>query len=122
MCLPRGRIGKLRGFVARQQVNHRSGQVTAAHVGERLEVDHVVGVTGPQKRQEVQPALRARGGKPSKIIVADLGADAVHASMSGAGVVDRDPGGALKPGPEHAAGLVPEPGLAVVQQPHHLAL
>ena len=56
------------------------------------------------------------------MLVADLGAVGVSPLVAGAGVVDRDPGGARKPGPEHADGLVPEPGLAVVQQPPHLAL
>ena len=122
MRLPRGHIGKLRGLVARQQVDHRSGQVAAAHVGERLGVDHVVGVTGPQKRQEVQPALRSRGGKPSEIIVADLGADAVHASMPGAGVIDRHPARRFQPGASHADRLVAKAFLARGQEPEDVAL
>ena len=39
-------------------------------ISQRLVVDHVVGGASPQKRQEVQPALRAGGGEPGKISVA----------------------------------------------------
>ena len=51
------RVGEPLGRVIRQQADHGLGQVAAAHVGERIVIDHIVVVAGAQKLQEVQPAF-----------------------------------------------------------------
>ena len=48
--------GKCRSGVPGRARDHRTGQRPLAHVGERLGVDDVVGVAGPQHLEEVQPA------------------------------------------------------------------
>ena len=92
-----------------------------AHVGECRIVDHIVGETGPQRLKKVQPALAARGAEPGEIVIADLRADGVGATMAGTGVVHRDPARRLQPGPQHVAVLVEKLVLFVDQQAHHLA-
>ena len=93
-----------------------------AHVGQGLGIDHVVAVAGPQHLQEVQPALRAGGGKRGEVIVAELGAEAVLVLVAGAGVVDADPACRRQAGPQHIARLVEEAVLAFRQQPDNLPL
>jgi hypothetical protein len=105
-----------------QARDDRTGQGALAHVGERLGVDHVVAVAGPQHLQEVQPALRAGGGERGEVLVPQLGADAVLMVVAGAGVVDADPARRGQPGPQHLARLGAEGVPARVQQPHDLAL
>ena len=102
--------------------DHQPREAPAAHVSQRLVVDHVVGGASPQKRQEVQPALRAGGGEPGKISVADVRAGAVHALVAGAGVIDRDPRRALEPALKHTGRLGQEVLLAGDEKTHDLAL
>ena len=97
-------------------------QGALAHVGQRLGIDHIVGVAGAQQLQEVEAALGACRGEPGEVLVADLGADAVPALMARPGVVDADPGGAGQAGPQHVAGLGQERLLAGDQQAHDLSL
>ena len=79
-------------------------------------------MAGAQELQEIETALRSGGAKPSEVVVADLGAAAIHAFVASTGVVHRDPGCARQAGAQHIAGLGQEAVLALVQQPHHLAL
>ena len=109
-------------FVPSEPGDHQPREAPAAHVSQRLVVDHVVGGTSPQKRQEVQPALRAGGGEPGKISVADVRAGAVHALVAGAGVIDRDPRRALEPALKHTGRLGQEVLLAGDEKTHDLAL
>jgi hypothetical protein len=39
------------------------------HIGQRRVVDHVVGVSGTQQREEVQSALAAGGAEPGEVVV-----------------------------------------------------
>ena len=94
--------------VAGQERDHRAGQGVLAHVGQRLGVDHVVSMPGPQQREEVQPALAGRAAEPGEVVIADLRADAIHRLVPGAGVVDRDPARARQPGPQHLLALLEE--------------
>jgi hypothetical protein len=105
-----------------QERNHRPGQGALAHVGQRLGVDDVVGMPGPQQFEEVQPALAGRGAEPGEIVVADLRATAVRCPVPRPGVVHRDPASACQPGPQHIAALVEEALLIEDQQAHDLPL
>jgi hypothetical protein len=55
-----------------QPGNHWRGQSTVFHVGQRLRIDHIVGVTGARQVQDVQPVLVGDGGKSGEVVVADL--------------------------------------------------
>ena len=122
MALPGGLVGELAHRMGGQSANDRPGQGMLAHVGERRVIDDVVGVSGAQQVEEVQPALAAGGAEPGEPVVADLRADAVGAAMARAGVVHRDPGRRLQPGAQNLAGLRQEAVLLVGQQAHDLPL
>ena len=119
---PRLLVFEALAFVPSEPGDHQPREAPAAHVSQRLVVDHVVGGASPQKRQEVQPALRAGGGEPGKISVADVRAGAVHALVAGAGVIDRDPRRALEPALKHTGRLGQEVLLAGDEKTHDLAL
>ena len=87
------RSAKCRSGWLGQRCDHRPGQGALAHVGQRLGIDHVIGVAGAQQIEEVQPALAGRGAEPGEVVVADLRADAVRRFVARAGVIHRDPGG-----------------------------
>ncbi len=112
----------------RQAVDHRGGQRTFAHVGERLVIDDVIVVAGAQQRKEVEAAFGGGGAEPGEKVVANLSAVAVGGFVARAGVVRRDPGGAGKSRPQHLAALLAKAvlstgrRLADVKQAHHLAL
>ena len=106
--------------VAFQEGDHRASQSVLAHVGQRLGVDHVVAMPGPQQFEEVQPALADRAAEPGEVVIADLRADAIHRLVPRPGVVDRDPARALQPGPQHLLALVKERLLLPDQQTHDL--
>ena len=72
--------------------------------------------------EEVQPALARPGAEPGKIVVADLRAEAVLASMACTGVVHRDPGRRPQACPQYVTVLIEEPVLSSDQQAHHLPL
>jgi hypothetical protein len=122
MRLPSGlvREGALR--MACQECDHRSGQGVLAHVGQRLGIDDVVTMPGPQQLEEVQPALAGRAAEPGEVVVADLRADAIHRLVPRPGVVDRDPARARQPGPQHLPALLEEAPLTLDQQAHDLPL
>ena len=92
-----------------------------APVREGRLVDHVVAMAGPQKPNEVQTALRARGREPGKMVVTNLGANAVHRFVPRPGVVHRNPRRRLQSGPQNLPRLADEPLLTRGQEPHHLA-
>ena len=98
------------------------GQGTAAHIVQRRFVDDVVGVSGAQQIEEVQPALARPGAEPGEVVIADLRAEAVLACVARAGVVHRDPGRRLQARPQHVTVLGEEPILSGDQQAHHLSL
>ena len=89
---PRRLVGEVPVRMAGQGRDDRTGQGALAHVGQRLGIDHVIGVAGPQHLQEVQPALRGSGREGGEVIVADLGAVAVPVFVARTRVVDADPG------------------------------
>ena len=122
MRLPGRVIGEARLPLGRQAADHRPGERAAAHVGQRRVVDHVVGVAGAQQVEEVEPALGRPRAEPGEVVVADLRAEAVAASVACAGVVHRDPGSGLQPRPQHVTAFDQKTVLAIDQQPHHLAL
>ena len=64
MGLPCREVGELRVGLLGQQGHNRAGQAAAVHVRQRLGIDHVIGVAGPQQVEEVQPALAAGGAEP----------------------------------------------------------
>ena len=53
---PRLLVFEALAFVPSEPGDHQPREAPAAHVSQRLVVDHVVGGASPQKRQEVQPA------------------------------------------------------------------
>ncbi len=82
-----------------------SRERACAHIGERLGIDDVIAMAGPQQVEEVEAALRGGGAEPGEMRVADLGAEAVPGLVARAGVIHRDPGGARKSGAQHRARL-----------------
>jgi hypothetical protein len=120
--LPGGPIGKAPIGMLGHQPDDRAGQGAGAHIGERLGVDHVIRVPRTQQLEKVAAALRRGRAEPSKAVVADLRAEAVHRLMPRPGVVGRDPGGARQPGAQYLAGFVEKAVLLGRQQPHHLPL
>ena len=67
MAPPRRLVGKLPLPVRGQLPDHRSGQGVLTHVVQRRLVDDVVGVTGAQQVEEVQPALAAGRAEPGEL-------------------------------------------------------
>src|SRR3712207_6261602 len=115
--------GKARsGCPARRATTGPAGQGPLAHVGQRLGIDHVVRMAGPQQPKEVQPALAGRGAEPGEVVVADPRAAAVRRPVPRPGVVHRDPGGTRQPGPRHVTTLVQEAPLIPARQAHDLPL
>src|ERR1700746_2958601 len=105
MGLPGRPISEMLGLMLCQLADDRAGERAAAHVGERLGIDHVITVAGAQKVKEMWPALCAGRAKPGEAVIADVGAEAVPRLVAGTRIVDRDPGsrgagrGAARPGP-----------------------
>ena len=92
--LPRRLVGK--APEVRRRAERRSHALRHAvfdQVGQRRGVDHVVGMTGAQQVEEVQPALRWPGGEPGEAVIADVRGVLVAPGMAGAGIIDRHPGG-----------------------------
>src|SRR5207248_2076288 len=76
----------------------------------------------PKQLQEVGTVLRVCRAEPSKMLIADLRAEAVLCLVSSSGVIHRDPGGACEASPQHIAGFVKEGFLAVIEQANNLPL
>ena len=85
--------------LGRQAAEHRPGERAAAHIGQGRRVDHILAVAGAQQVEEVEPALARPRAEPGEGVVTDLRAEAVAASVPGAGVVHGDPGSGLQPRP-----------------------
>ena len=92
------------------------------HVGKGRRVEYIVPMPGPQQLQEVQTALGKGRAKPGERIIADLRRHPVAIAMPGAGVVHADPGCAFQAGAQDRLALGDEIFLALVQEPHDLAL
>lgn len=92
MRLPGGAIGEVLVTRLGQHPDDRAGKRAAAHVGERLGIDHIVAMAGAQQLKEVEPGLAGGRGEPGKAVVADLGAEAVRGLVARPGIVDRHPG------------------------------
>ena len=105
-----------------QLVDDRPGEGTPAHIVQCGFVDDVVGVSGAQQIEEVQPALARPRAEPGEVVVADLRAEAILAGMARTGIVDRDPGRRLQASPQHLTAFSQEAVLTIDQQAHHLAL
>ena len=82
MVHPGHLVGEALVGMGGQLRDYGAGQAALAHVGERLGVDHVVGVAGPQDLEEIQPALGRGGGERGEVVVAELGADGVPVPVS----------------------------------------
>ena len=95
-----------------QTGDHRPGEGTLAHGGQRLGIDDIIAMAGAQQAEEVAAALGVRGAEPGEVCVADLRAEAVRGLVASAGVVDRDPGSARQGGAQHIAVLRAEAVLA----------
>ena len=105
-----------------QAGNHRAGQIALMHVGKGRRVEYIVPMPGLQQLQEVQTALGKGRANPGERIIADLRRHAVAIAMPGAGVVHADPGCAFQAGAQDRLALGDEIFLALVQEPHDLAL
>src|SRR5262249_61985317 len=75
-----------------------------------------------QHLEEIQPALGTGRSEGGKLIVADMGAEAVLGFVARTGIVDRDPSCRGKPRAMDVACLSKEGILAINEQPHNLAL
>src|SRR5580765_5995562 len=122
MRLPGSLIGEPRLLMGGQRTDDRPGKVSSAHIVQRRRVDDAVCEPGAQEIQEVQPALARAGAEPGEIIVADLGGEAVLASMACTSVIHRDPGRRPQARPQYVTVLIKEPILSSDQQAHHLPL
>ena len=122
MRLPSGLVGKVCPGLRRQLADHGSGEGTATHVAQGRIIDHVVGMSGAQEIEEVQPALAGPRAEPGEAVVSDLCAEAILSGVARASIVHRDPCRRLQAGPQHLTVLDEEVTLAVNQQTHDLAL
>src|SRR4051794_34887313 len=108
--------------MCRQALDNQAGQVAAAHVGERLSIDHIVVIAGAQQVEKVAAALGCRRAKPGEAVVADLRAEAVLRLVARPGVVDRKPRRAREPGAQHVASFSEKGLLPGGQLPYQLTL
>ncbi len=122
MPLPAEAVGEPGLSMAGEPGDCRPGEMMLAQIGEGLGIDHVILMTRPQEVEKVAPALREGGAEPGEMRVADLGAEAVLPLVARRGIVERDPGRARQPGPQHLARLAEKALLPGDQQPHHLTL
>ena len=99
----------------RQLADHGSGEGTATHVAQGRIIDHVVGVSGAQQIEEVQPALAGPRAEPGEAVVTDLCAEAILSGVARASIVHRDPCRRLQASPQHLTVLDEEVTLAVNQ-------
>ena len=72
MRLPGGLIGEPCLSMGGQPMDDGPCQGTATHIVQRCLIDDVVGVSGAQQIEEVQPALARPSAEPGEIVVADL--------------------------------------------------
>jgi hypothetical protein len=79
-------------------------------------------MTRAQDIEEAQTALAGAGAKPGEIVIADLCAKAIAASMSCARIINADPGSTLQSRPQHVTAFAQDVILAIDQQTHHLTL
>src|SRR5258708_2991941 len=98
MCMPSRLIGEPPVWMLGQEGVHMSRERAFVHIGERLGIDDVIAMAGPQQVEEVEAARRGGGAEPGEMRIADLGAEAVPGLVARAGVIHRDPGGARKSG------------------------
>ncbi len=122
MRLPGRLIGEPHLSMGGQPMDDGPCQGTPAHIVQRRVVDDIVGVSGTQQVEEVQPALARPRAEPGEVVIADLRAEPVLAGMARAGVVHRDPTRGLQAGPQHIMVFHQEPILPGNQQAHHLSL
>ena len=118
MAHPSRLVGKPPLLMSSQLLEERSGQGMITHVAQGRVVDDVVGMTGAQQVEEVQPALAARRAEPGEIVIANLRADAVGAAVACTGVVHAHPACGLQSSPQHIAGFRQESILPINQQAH----
>ena len=71
MCLPGGLVGEVLVGMFGQLPDDRTGQIAAAHIGERFGVDHVIFVTGAQQFEKIAPALGCGRAEPGEAVVAE---------------------------------------------------
>jgi len=119
---PGGGIGEMPRRVLPQGGDHRPGEVAAPQIGEGLVVQDIILVAGPQQTEEIGPVLRRGRGEEGEGVIADLGADAVAALVTGAGVVHGNPAGMRQAGPQHIPRLGDESLVGLGQDAHHLPL
>jgi hypothetical protein len=116
MRLPGGLIGGPCLSMRGQLIDDGPRQGASAHIVQRRVVDDTVCVPSTQQIEEVQPALAWPGGEPGEVVIADLRAEAVLASMARAGIVHQDPGRRLQAGPQHVTVLTRNPSCPAINR------
>ena len=122
MRQPRLRIIKIGLRLSHQPGDRRRRQGVLSHIAISRLVENVIGVTGAQQVEEIQPAFRCAGREPGEPVIADLRAKPVLAGMPRAGVIDGEIRRCLQPGAQNVLGFSHEIRLPISQQALQLAL
>jgi hypothetical protein len=115
-------IGKGPALVAEQGGDDRLSHAVLEHGGGRGGIQHVLGMAGAEKGEDVQPALRRPRGEPGEAVVAHMGGVLVAPGMTGRRVVDRHPARGRQPSLQEGVLLGVEDVLARGEQGEDLAL
>ena len=119
---PCGLVAEPRLRFGLQKGDRGRWQPMVSHVVVGRVVENIVGVSGAQQIEEVQPALRGPRAKPGEPFIADLRAKPVLPGMTRTGVVDADPGRCFQSRAQNILGFGNEPLVLVVQQANQLSL
>ena len=66
MSLPRGLVGKASVLIEQERCDDSFGRLMLNQIGRCSRVDHVVGVTGAQQVEKIEPAFGGPGGDQAK--------------------------------------------------------
>ena len=93
-----------------------------AHIGVGCVIQCVIGMTGAEQIEAVQPVLRGPRAEPGKPLIADLRTKPVLPGMARAGIINADPGRRLQPRAQNSLGLGNEVSVVLVRQANQLPL
>ena len=88
--VPRLLVGQNRILASGQLGQYLFRQSAIGHIGQRIDIEHVILVAGAQNLQKIYPALAFVAFEIREPFVADVGAVAVFAVVPRPGVVDVD--------------------------------
>ena len=89
-----------------QQADGDYGQFASSHVVKSRLVEDILAVFAAEQLQEVEARFGVAAGKVGELIIADDGTVAVLAQVTGAGVINMQPMGAVDAGSQNRRGFV----------------